>query len=330
MLDVFSIRLHSNNKLKTDDRTLFKFPFNKNTQQQVLGLEIQADCINGVLVTYESKQRPKLHKKMSHSYANRSMLGAALVHVINEAKCSYCSITLSPSFYQLLLLDAPDVGDSELGEAMKWRVAEINNRDVNDFVVDAFRLPADAYRGRMSMCYSAVTDKSLIREIVAAVESTKNTILGISINELSITQLIKQLPAFYGLNMMFIRPDKTGGMLCLMDSAKLYLCRTLEGSFSYDNKKSGIVQDELFIESLALDIQRSMDYYESQLGKESIEIGFILLDGELNFSVVEQLNEKLDIPITSFVLNDLFENLDEICDPRYSPAIGAAFLSAAE
>lgn len=314
----------------TDDRTLFKFSFKKNTQQQVLGLEIQPDCINGVLVNYDGKQRPQLSKKINYPYSNKSMLSPALSHVINETKCSFCSITLAPSFYQLLLLDAPGVSANELGEAMKWKVAEINNRDANDLVVDAFRLPADAYRGRMSMCYSAVTDKALIREIVAVVESTKATMSGISINELSIAQLVKHLPAFQGLNLALIKPDKTGGMLCLMDSAQLYLCRTLEGNFSYGNDKGLFSQDDPLVESLALDIQRSMDYYESQLGKEGVEMGFILLDGELGLQVVDQLNEKLAIPMTPFILNDLFENSGEPCEPKFAPAIGAAFFGLSE
>lgn len=327
LLDVLSIRLHSNDKLKTDDRTLFKFLFKKKSKQQMLGLEIQADCINGIVVAYEDKKRPLLQKKMSFPYANRSMLGSALTHVINEAKCNVCSITLAPSFYQLLLLDAVDVSDSELGEAMKWRVSEINNRDVSDLVIDAFRLPADSYRGRMSMCYTAITEKPLIKEIVAGVESTKSSIVYIGINEISITQLIKNLPAFQGLNMVLIKPDKTGGMLCLMDSAQLYLCRTLEGNYGYVTNQNEVQVDDALVENLALDIQRSMDYYESQLGKDGIEIGLIFLDGESGLLMVDKLNEKLDIPITPFVLNDLFESSDEVCDPKFAPAIGAALFA---
>lgn len=310
-----------------DDRTLFKFSFNRQSSQQVLGLEIQPDCINGVLLSCDGKQRPRLCKKISHPYSNKSMLSVALSHVVDEAKSALCCVTLASSFYQLLLLDAPEVEARELGEAMKWKIAEINNRDANELVVDAFRLPVDAYRGRLSMCYSAVTDKTFIKEIADVMASKKTMLLGISINELCIAQLIKNLPAFQGLNMVLVKPDKTGGMLCLMDSAQLYLCRTLEGNFSHGN---GLGQDDSLVEGLALDIQRSMDYYESQLGKESVEMGFILLDGEAGLQVIEQLNEKLAIPITPFILNDLFENSEELCDPKFAPAIGAAFLGLSE
>src|SRR5690606_8275577 len=67
-----------------------------------------------------------------------------------------CHLCLSHHFYQMLLVDSPNVPDGELREAVTWRVKDLITQPVEKMVVDVFRLPADEYRGRMNMLYAAL------------------------------------------------------------------------------------------------------------------------------------------------------------------------------
>lgn len=311
-------------------KTIFGKRRNKKKEESILGLEILTDGINSVVLKNGQKGKAQLHNKKSVSYANNEMMRSLITQMITESDCQSCAITLSSGFYQLMLLDAPDVTEDELGDAMKWKIAEINNQSPNSIVVDSFKLPADAYRGRMSMCYSAVVDKTFIADLVEAVESCKVKLIGITINELSVAQLMNWMPAFNGINMVVIKPDKTGGMLCLMEGADIYLCRTLEGYFSSGNIEQEFLKDVGHLDNLALDIQRSLDYYESQLGKAGVEMGFVLIDGNEGLNLAEQLNDRLPIPMVLLKLNELFENINTECESTYASAIGAGLWGFSE
>lgn len=311
-------------------KTFFAKWQNKKRKESILGIEILNDAINSVELRDGEKKRAQLYNKKSIFYSDKKMMLSLITQMINESNCQSCAITLSPSFYQLMLLDAPDVTDDEFGGAMKWKISEINNQSPNDIVVDAFRLPSDAYRGRMSMCYSAVVDKTLISDLVEVVENCKIKLIGITINELSVAQLMNWMPAFSDLNVVVIKPDKSGGMLCLMEGSSIYLCRTMEGYFTSENIKDELLNDVGRIDNLALDIQRSLDYYESQLGKSGIEMGFLLVDGDEGLNMAEKLNDRLPIPMTLLNLNELFENMDTECESIYASAIGAGFWGLSE
>ncbi|MBL4606250.1 MAG: hypothetical protein JKY01_00250, partial [Pseudomonadales bacterium] len=107
-------------------------------------------------------------------------------------------------------------------------------------------------------------------------------------------------------------------------SGNLYLCRTLDGHFSADEIEEGFLNNIENIDRLGLDIQRSMDYYESQLGKPGIELGFIFVDDEKGVELSNLLNDRLPVALIPFQTHEIFETLDVECDARFGAAIGAA------
>ena len=104
-----------------------------------------------------------------------------------------CQVCLSHEFYNLLLVDAPNVPDAELREAVKWRVKDLIAQPIEKMVVDVFRLPADAYRGRMNMLYAALIEKATVSALVAACEREHLTLEGIGIAELALAAITRQL-----------------------------------------------------------------------------------------------------------------------------------------
>src|SRR5690606_5378991 len=76
-------------------------------------------------------------------------------------------ICLDPHQYELHLLEAPAVADDELADALRFRMRDLLPPNAEQHsVIQAFRLPADAYRGRMDMAYAAVANRADIRQLV--------------------------------------------------------------------------------------------------------------------------------------------------------------------
>ena len=218
-------------------------------------------------------------------------------------------IAFHPQFYNFMLIDAPDVPDEELREAVKWRVNDFVVGAIEDFVVDAFRLPEDAYRGRMDMIYAAYIEKSAVLSIIELCDELEIELVEVGISELARARLLKGRDALEGLGIAYLHLEEKKGQIDLLENGNLYLTRGIdigysmldqgqsEGDLTLDNSSQ--------VDSLTLDIQRSLDYYESQLGKSGVSRLFVLTATPLSDLVYASLSEKLPVRVEPFCLDRL-------------------------
>lgn len=173
-------------------------------------------------------------------------------------------VSLAPSFYSLLLVDAPAVPESELREAARWRIRDLVSQPLDSLVVDVFALPEDAFRGRNNMIYAAATDKTLVRRL-SALHSDRYPLLEVGVQELALVKTALRLPGVGRSGIALLSMEQSSGGIHLCENGQLYLSRAVDFS-SRDAAADGAVIDGR-VDRLALDVQRSLDYYESQIGK---------------------------------------------------------------
>ncbi|KXS49401.1 MAG: hypothetical protein AWU57_5130, partial [Marinobacter sp. T13-3] len=105
--------------------------------------------------------------------------------------------------------------------------------------------------------------KSLVQELVALVNNADLKLQQIDIAELALRNFAAGLDAGnVGVAVVHLR-DRYGQMVVCRGET-LYLSRRLE--LSYDDLLDASKQEEA-VQALALEMQRSMDYFESQLGQ---------------------------------------------------------------
>lgn len=128
---------------------------------------------------------------------------------------------------------------------------------------DVFPFPADASRGRGDLVNVVAARKSLARELVDLVNASGLKLTGITIAELALNHLAARLDEHQrGAALVYMR-GRYGQMVVAKDSV-LYLSRRLDVS---NDDLHDASQQENAVQSLALEMQRSLDYYESQLGQ---------------------------------------------------------------
>lgn len=171
--------------------------------------------------------------------------------------------------YQLVLVEPPNVPPEEWRDALRFRVTDLVSLPMSDAALDVFALPDDAYRGRQKMAYVAVCQQSLVNAWAAAAHEAKLNLLGMTIPEVALLHLKARLaPGPDSTALVHIADDDTRVMLCHED--QLYLVRqTPFGAAALDQPEQR--------EALVLEVQRSMDYYDSQIGKGTVRR--ILLTG---------------------------------------------------
>lgn len=169
--------------------------------------------------------------------------------------------------YQMLLVEAPPVEQSELAEALKWKVKDLLTHPVNESIVDGFLLPEDAFRGRQKMAYTVATSRTELQAVVGILEQNDLSVDRVAIPELTLLQLLQCKDQADQTAIILVIGESAGFMMVIADNA-MYLSRKLEVTQSM--LAEGLAENGGAIEKLVLEVQRSRDYFESQMGKGTI------------------------------------------------------------
>lgn len=240
-----------------------------------------------------------------------------------ELKGAACNVILPSGSYSLLLTEAPEVEDDELVDAMRWRINDLVDFPIEDAALDVFRLPDDASRGSAPMVYVVASKSSLIYEILNLIKPTGLKLKSISIIELALRNLSMLCPEDpEGLAIVQLSPGI--GNLNVIKHHQLYLSRHFDLDFS------GGMLDPLPTNSLVLELQRSLDYYERQMGHVPPSCIYLCGGGVSSDKVTAEAQESIAAELKVFPLGELIElpeGCDELMLTNCIGAIGGALIA---
>lgn len=232
---------------------------------------------------------------------------------------------LAPGSYSLFQVEVPEVEHDELVSAIRWRVKDLLDFHIDDAVLDLFDMPASSRRGGPRMTYVVVAKRSLIQRCVDQLEQLGLKIGAIDITELALRNVLAISTAPENFHALLYLPPNYG-MIEIVQGDTLYLNRRIEINGSDLEGQGGFGLEELY-EALVLELQRSLDYHESQFGMGPVS----------GISVIAPESRKLQLQVladsglaTRVSLLDLSERLDGLdqVEPstlyRCLPAVGAA------
>ncbi|WP_096087577.1 hypothetical protein [Agaribacterium haliotis] len=229
----------------------------------------------------------------------------------------HCRLVLRASDYQLLLVEAPEVPENELREALKWRVKELLQSSVEQSAIDVFTLPAGISRSGKTMAYVVAAELSLIKSLI---ELTKNADLeldSIDIEVLALRNLLQLKALERGAAL--VRLHQGAGEVSIYRDGDLYLSRNFKVDYG-----AGLL-DELPAEQLALEIQRSLDYFERQMGQAPPGILYLCGEGIGPEKISEELKRSLSLPVAFLDLSEeLGIDSDELDEGLLQLCLGAA------
>lgn len=198
----------------------------------------------------------------------------------HQLKNPACTLMLPASSYQMLLVEAPPVKQEELAEALQWKVKDLINTAMEDSIIDGFLLPDDAYRGRQKMAYAVVANRAELQLIANSLKTINVDLDRIEVPELVLLRLLEEYPRESHTEMIVV-VGRQGGFLMVVADQALYLSRVndiseqaleaeTERNTETERNSNGVANNRQ-VEHLILEIQRSRDYFESQIGKGTID-----------------------------------------------------------
>jgi MSHA biogenesis protein MshI len=208
---------------------------------------------------------------------------------------------LQSSDYTLLPVGNLPVSTQEIPQALKWHVKDRIDFPIIEASIDYFAVPHLNQSSQEDFIYAIVAKKDFLEKTVRLISGT-----GLEVNIIDVPEFA--LRNFAGISlgqqnsigMIEVNPTRTS--LVVIQDNLIYLARQIEW-----NKKEGV-------EKLTSEIQRSLDYYESELGHSPVQHFYISPSYQTFFPT---LKENL-----AFNMQDL--NWDKLKDIRCISAVGAA------
>lgn len=241
------------------------------------------------------------------------------------------SAVLNSDAYQLQLVEKPNVPDNELQDAVRWRLQNLIDYPIDEAVVQVFEMPPHANVASPPTAYAVVSPKA---EILGEIERMQRADLRmdiIDIPELCVRNVAINLPQDDD-GVAFLHFTDDFGYLTITRRGVLHLLRRIETSRSDFTDKDA--QDAMFSEqvaSISLEVQRSLDYYESHYDSQPVSELVIGPDSGLD-SLTGAMQEQLGISVGRLDFNDLFDMVSDVTAEEQGAcllAIGAALRSEA-
>lgn len=231
--------------------------------------------------------------------------GKVLAKVVKDMHLEgkQCSFVLNRKDYNLHLVEAPEVEPDELRAAVRWKIKDLLDMKVEEAAIDVFEVPEDAYRGR-KMVYVVAAHKTRIKSIVDMVSESGLELAVIDIPELVMHNLARHyINDELGVAFMDLR--RAGSTMNISRNGDLYLTRRINTQLDPDVMQTP--EWDGLRDRLILEVQRSLDYYESQMGKNPVSRIVISQRQYDTAAMVESLNGLLTAEVSALDLSELID-----------------------
>ncbi|MHB8427788.1 MAG: type IV pilus biogenesis protein PilM, partial [Acidiferrobacterales bacterium] len=246
---------------------------------------------------------------------DRVLAGLAHDYDLRRARCT---TLLGDDDYQLLLTEAPDVHADELKAALRWRVKDLINFHINDASLDVFDLPGDVAPGRAREMYVVAARNSSIQTRADALDAAGINLDIIDIPELAQRNVASLLPEDAS-GVAVLTLQAANGLVTLTRQGLLYLSRTLNVGYETLN---GAAAPAGYFDHIVLEIQRSLDYFESHFREAPIRHLVLGAAAAALPALTEHLRANLNVQVSALDLAQLVD-----CDKPLPAAMQARFLA---
>jgi MSHA biogenesis protein MshI len=269
---------------------------------------------------------PMLELCEVHATASLSVQAAEIAQLVRSLGLEHnlCATTLALGNYSLLFVEAPDVPPTELRAAIRWRVKDLIDFHIDDAVIDVFEVPDQKATGKNAMMYAVVARASVVRQQIGLLTGAGLNLEVIDIPELALRNIASLLPEdVAGVALLYL--SSRNGLITLTRQGTLYLSRRIETGWEMLAGDQDKMESKL--DRVVVEIQRSLDYYESHFMQPAITNVVVTplpdgLDG-----VAEYLGDQLGVPVRSMDIGsviDAEQALSRDVQSRALVAIGAA------
>ena len=297
--------------------------FLKNQSDQIVGVSLQQKSLSLCIIPPENTApKSALIGSEQAIFKRRDVELSDFASVMDDLKNQYdltyqCHLVLNSTQSQIVQVEKPNIPEGEILAALKWQVKDLVSIAPENMVLDYFDVPL--LIGGVEKINVVCAPLNELKKMVAVLNSTSASIVNILTEEFAFAKL---LPVQNDACLLVCQQPNEDVVLLIIKQGKLFFHRRLHGFNQIANKS----EDELsmlFVDTLALEIQRSSDYFERQLKQAPIKDIKVLLPIKLESFFARKLAENSHIPVSLLALPEAYQAYRE-----YACAIGATITQA--
>lgn len=251
---------------------------------------------------YLSKVDPESGLESPHFYElTDNNWEFVLSSALKEHQCQQlnASVTLGSHLYQHYQIDAPAVPKEEWPVALPFLLKDLITERVNDIVADGVEL-ADSNKVQ-----AYVLQRRFVDQLKQVLDHRNVHLLKITPEDEVLSHARPDVPAF----MLLHRSQKSEFKIGAFVNQSSVFQRTIRG---VESPITGDNINSLQIDTLALELQRSMDYLSSQLKQVQINKLFLCCDEENSEDLQRELKERLNVTIEPLLQSNLAQKSGEV------------------
>lgn len=239
-----------------------------------------------------------------------------------------CHLVLTGDNYRRVNVEAPEVADKEIIEALRWKIIELIDFPVDKAIIDYYPNPFAIRANSSKMLEVIASPIDIVKDQVQKCALAGLQLKVIDIQETTLRNLAVHTPE-NELGIALLHLQEFSGSLLIEKESIIYVSR----KFGIGYKRLGL--DEPFSDesanaqihhNLALEIQRSLDYAESYYGIPPISTLAVIPLAENTSNLLDSLSSNLSIAVRMIDLSTIID-CDMLVDGQTqalcAPVIGA-------
>lgn len=206
------------------------------------------------------------------------------------------TLVLSSSHFHSVQIDKPDLPEDEIGAALKWLVKDIVPIEPEEMVVDYSDSPIIV--GGTQKINVVCAHLSHLKKFTDSFKRYQVKLTGITTDEFAFANLAK--PADKPTLLLCQQPFEDL-LLLIIVNGQIHLSRRLRGF----NEIGGYSQEQLMngiCDSLSIELQKSLDYFERQLKQAPVASIQVILPVQHEEFIIERLNANANITVQKLEL----------------------------
>ena len=198
-------------------------------------------------------------------------------------------VVLGPRLVSHTTVDKPALSDDEIALALPWTLKDLIDIPAADMVADFYESPVQLV-GREKI-HAVAVQKSWLAQVLRPLHAAKLAICGVVTEDVALCALLGPEQA---TTVVVSQYEQQQAQLLLVKDGGLVVSRQLKPLHSV---LDGGQIDTIEVEDLAIELQRSLDYFSGQLRQASLQRALLALPGNHSAEVGAHLQQSLSLQV---------------------------------
>ena len=238
-----------------------------------------------------------------------------------------CSWLLKADKYQLINIDELPVKAEEFQAAVRWQIKKLLSFSVDNAFIDSFPVPRAQIPNPKKMITVVAAQADYIQGLAEQIAASGLQLTTIDIQELA----LRNVAAMYetkDLSTAVVYLQEKNSDIIFTRQEEFYFLRRLDWSFeklanNFENQESL----NLYLQKLALEVQRSFDYFQSQWRMPPPSHVYMVSLNPNVLDIAAYMSQRLRFPIENINLTRVLPSrmpLTSDLESQYLSVIGGA------